>query len=135
MRDYNPKKLGAVSCAVLAFVVATFATANCPQPAPAGKCGLATQAASCATKCVSISGGQTDIKNCTGSDANKKCKYNTINWSVALNYYEMNKDASGKCIGCTTKTIVYPPEDPLHPPAVRGTCEDAYVSTEDCPQA
>ena len=54
---------------------------DCAQPAPVGKCGLASEGPSCANGCVSTTGGQTDIKNCTGPDGTKRCQYNTINWS------------------------------------------------------
>jgi len=122
-----------VIVAVMASLVIVKATSNCPQPAPAGKCGKASEGASCANNCVSTSGAaQTDIKNCTGADGTKVCQYNTINWSVAYNYYYQNPPLPAVCTGCTTTTIPYLPTDPAHPPTAAGTCQDAYVGTTDC---
>lgn len=121
-----------ITLGVAAVAVTAWATANCPQPASAGKCGLVTEAASCANDCVSRNGNQTDIKACTGADGTKKCKVNIVNWSVSYNYYEKITNAAGGCSYCSNVAIVYSPIDSVHPPTGSGTCDDAYVSTEDC---
>lgn len=118
---------------VSAVLYSSLSKADCPQPAPAGKCGRSNSGQSCDNGCVSTTGTQIDIKNCTGSSGNTECLYNTINWSATYNYYNQNYATDGKtCLGCAASTIVYLPDDPNHPPTVWGTCQDAYSGTKNC---